>query len=200
MTKGSKGLKTTKIENKLSLRMMQNADVILQDVFVPDQNKLTYATDFAQGTEKILMGSRLSTGWGSAGIAAGAYEAALKYCLTRKQFGKPLAKFQLIQEKLSRMLSMLEMMLSNLILISQAMDKGEYTFGQVTRIKSGCSSMSRQICLMAREICGGNGILLENHVMKQMMDIESLHTFEGTYEVNSLISGRELTGGMAAFK
>lgn len=80
------------------------------------------------------------------------------------------------------------------------MDRGESTNGQITRVKSGCTSMARQICHMAREICGGNGIILENHVMKQLMDIESLHTFEGTYEINSLISGRELTGGMAAFK
>ena len=95
---------------------------------------------------------------------------------------------------------MIEMMLSNLILISQGMDRDNFTNGQVTRVKSGCTLMSRQICQLAREVCGGNGIILDNHVMKCLMDIESMHTFEGTYEINSLISGRELTGGMAAFK
>ena len=98
------------------------------------------------------------------------------------------------------MLSMLEMMIANCIMVSQAFDRGEWTHGQVTRLKSGCTKMAREICHMAREVCGGNGILVENHVMKALMDIESMHTFEGTYEMNSLISGRELTGGMAAFK
>ena len=135
-----------------------------------------------------------------AGVAAGAYEAALKYCLTRKQFGRPLAKFQLIQEKLSRMLSLCEMMISNLVLVSKAMDAKTSTMGQVGRAKSGCSRLSREVCQLAREVCGGNGIILDNHVMKAMMDMEAMHTYEGTYEVNSLVSGRELTGGLAAFK
>jgi glutaryl-CoA dehydrogenase len=77
----AKGYSTTKIVNKYSLRMLQNANIVLKDVFVPDYDKLTFATDFASGTEKILMASRLQTGWGATGIAAGAYEAALKYCL-----------------------------------------------------------------------------------------------------------------------
>ena len=135
-----------------------------------------------------------------AGVAAGAYEAALKYCLNRKQFGRPLAKFQLIQEKLSRMLSLCEMMISNLVLVSKAMDAKTSTMGQVGRAKSGCSRLAREICQLAREVCGGNGIILDNHVMKAMMDMEAMHTYEGTYEVNSLVSGRELTGGLAAFK
>jgi len=102
--------------------MVQNADIFYDDVFVPDHNKLAHANDFSTGTNLILEASRLSVAWVEAGIAAGAYEAALKYCLERKQFGKPLAKFQLIQEKLSRMLSLCEMMNSRLILLSQAMD------------------------------------------------------------------------------
>ena len=92
----------------------------MENVFVPDENKLAHAKDFATGANKILESSRLMIGWIAAGCAAGAYEAALKYCLQRKQFGKPIAKFQLIQEKLSRMLSLCEMMISNLILVSQA--------------------------------------------------------------------------------
>ncbi len=129
VTKGSKGLKTTKIENKYSLRIVQNADIELVDVFVPDNNKLTKSKDFATGTNAILESSRLGVGWMIVGVAAGAYEAALKYCLTRHQFGKPIAKFQLIQEKLSRMLTLCEMMLSNIILVSKAMDEGKSTMG-----------------------------------------------------------------------
>ena len=93
MTKGSKGLTTTKIENKYSLKMVQNADIVLKDVFVPDNNRLTKAKDFSSGTNAVLESSRLGVAWLGTGVAAGAYEAALKYTLNRKQFGRPIAKF-----------------------------------------------------------------------------------------------------------
>lgn len=98
------------------------------------------------------------------------------------------------------MLSLCEMMLSNLILVSLAMDEGRSTIGQVGRVKSGCSRMAREVTQLAREVCGGNGIILDNHVMKQLMDVEAMHTYEGTYEVNALVSGRELTGGLSAIR
>ena len=135
-----------------------------------------------------------------AGVACGAYEAALRYTLKRKQFGKPIAQFQLIQEKLSRMLALCEMIVSHLIKVSQLMDSGKASMGQVARSKGMCSLLTRQICQLAREVCGGNGIILDNHVIKSLMDIEGMYTYEGTYEVNMLVSGRELTGGLAAFK
>ncbi len=80
------------------------------------------------------------------------------------------------------------------------MNEGTITAGRIGRIKSYCTETAREVCQMAREICGGNGILLENHVIKQMMDIEGVHTYEGTYEINMLLSGREITGGLNAFK
>ena len=91
--KGSKGLTTKKIENKYSLRIVQNADIKLEDVFVPEHNKLAKANDFATGTNKILEHSRIKVCWGAVGVAAGAYEAALRYTINRKQFGKPVASF-----------------------------------------------------------------------------------------------------------
>lgn len=200
VTKGSKGLSTKKIENKFSLPMVQNADIFYDDVFVPDHNRLAYAKDFATGTNVMLENSRLGVAWIEAGIAAGAYEAALKYCLQRKQFGKPIAKFQLIQEKLSRMLSLCEMMNSSLILMSIAMDKGQTTKGQTSRAKAECGLLAREVCSLAREVCGGNGIILDYHVMKQFMDLEGVYTYEGTYEINSLVSGRELTGGLSSIR
>ena len=109
--------------------MVMNTDIDMKDVFVPDRNKLTKAKDFATGTNAVLEASRLSVAWLAAGLAAGAYEAALKYCLNRKQFGKPLAKFQLIQEKLSRMLSICESINSNLLWVSHSMARGESTIG-----------------------------------------------------------------------
>ena len=93
VTKGSKGLKTVKIERKYSLRMVQNADIYLDNVFVPDNNRLTYGKDFQSGTAAMLESSRLIVAWMIVGVATGAYEQALRYCLQRKQFGKPLAKF-----------------------------------------------------------------------------------------------------------
>lgn len=197
-TGGSKGLKATKIENKYSLRLVQNADIEFDNVFVPDNNRLTYGKDFQSGTATMLESSRLIVGWMIAGVAAGAYESALKYCLNRKQFGKPIAKFQLIQEKLSRMLALCEMINSHLILVSKAMDQGKCTMGQVARAKSNASYRAREVVGLAREVCGGNGIILDYHVMKQLMDMEAMHTYEGTYEINTLVSGRELTGGLSA--
>jgi alkylation response protein AidB-like acyl-CoA dehydrogenase len=93
VTRGSVGLKTSKIEDKYALRMVQNADIEMTDVFVPDKNKLTKSKDFATGTNAVLEASRMGVAWMIAGVAAGAYEAALKYCLERKQFGKSIAKF-----------------------------------------------------------------------------------------------------------
>ena len=98
------------------------------------------------------------------------------------------------------MLSMCEMMISNLIFVSKAMDEGRSTIGSVGRAKSGCSKLGREVCQLAREVCGGNGIILDTHVIKAMMDMEAMHTYEGTYEVNSLVSGRELTGGISAIR
>lgn len=116
--KGSKGFTPKKIEGKYSLRMTQNADIELKDCFVPDNNKLTKAKDFGTGTNAILETSRLVVAWMAAGVAVGAYEAALKYTMKRVQFGRPIAKFQLIQERLSRMLANCEFSLALLVQLS----------------------------------------------------------------------------------
>jgi alkylation response protein AidB-like acyl-CoA dehydrogenase len=98
------------------------------------------------------------------------------------------------------MLAKCESMLSMVILASNSFLEGKVSVGKVGRIKSYCTESAREVCAMARDVCGGNGILLDNHVMKQFMDIEAVHTYEGTYEVNMLISGREITGGLNPFK
>jgi alkylation response protein AidB-like acyl-CoA dehydrogenase len=172
----------------------------MKDVFVPDHNKLTHSKDFGTGTNAILESSRLFVAWMIAGLGAGSYEAALEYSLKRKQFGQPIAKFQLTQEKLSRMLALVELNVSHLLLLSQSMADGKSTIGQVGRAKAIVSRTTREIVALGREICGGNGVILDNHVMKQFMDAEAMFTYEGTYDINMLVSGRELTGGIAAFK
>ena len=98
------------------------------------------------------------------------------------------------------MLAMVESMLAMIMRLSQLYDQGLSTIGQIGRTKSYCTEVGRNVCAMARDICGGNGILIENRVMKQMMDMEAIHTYEGTYEVNMLVSGREITGGLNAIK
>ena len=113
----------------MALRVTQNAEVKLTNCFVPDCNKLTHSKDFATGTNKMLEASRLIVAWMAAGVSAGAYEAALKYCLQRNQFGRPIAKFQLIQERLSRMLANCEFMNSHLANLSEEFDKGNVTIG-----------------------------------------------------------------------
>lgn len=180
--------------------MVENADITLKDVFVPDQNKLTHATNFQTGTNVILESSRLGVAWVAAGVATGAYEAALRYALSRKQFGKPIAKFQVTQEKLSRMLAYCELNISHLITISNLMDENKSTIGQIGRAKAIITKLAREVCQLAREVCGGNGIIIDNHVMKQLMDLEGIYTYEGTYDINMLVSGRELTGGLSAIK
>lgn len=136
----------------------------------------------------------------AAGVAAGAYENALKYTLKRVQFGRPIAKFQLIQERLSRMLSNCEFSIALLTDLSHRMEKGTSTIGQVARAKAHTTKLGRETVALAREVCGGNGILMENKVIKAFLDMEALYTYEGTYDINSLVSGRELTGGLSAIR
>jgi len=117
------GFTAKKMLGKMATRSTQNAEIFFKDVFVPDHNKLTYATDFQKGTNQILKTSRLMVAWWCVGTAAGAFETARKYCLERKQFGKPIAKFQLIQERLSRMMADVEFMVAHLAHLSTLMDK-----------------------------------------------------------------------------
>ena len=135
-------------------------------------------------------------------MMAGAYEAALHYSLQREQFGKPIAQHQLVQERLSRMLALTEFTISHLVFMAEEMDKpgSEITMGQIARSKAQASLNAREVVRLARESMGGNGILLENRVMKHLYDVEVMYTGEGTYDVNSLVSGREITGGLGAFR
>ena len=98
------------------------------------------------------------------------------------------------------MLANCEFMLSHLVHLSVEFDKNQVTIGQIARAKANCTRLGREVVSLAREVCGGNGILLENHVIKAFMDMEAMHTYEGTYDVNMLVSGRELTGGLSAIK
>uniref|UniRef100_A0A0E0LVQ7 Uncharacterized protein n=1 Tax=Oryza punctata TaxID=4537 RepID=A0A0E0LVQ7_ORYPU len=190
---GSPGLKISKIENKTSLRVVQNCDILLEDVFVPDDDRLPGANSF-QDLVKALSFSRVIVAWISVGIAAGVYDACLRYLGERKQFGAPLAAFQLNQEKLVRMLGNIQAMWLLGWRLCKLHDSGKMTTGQASLGKAWITKKARETVALGRELLGGNGIVTDFHVGKAFCDMESIYTYEGSYEVNVLVVAREITG------
>ena len=161
--------------------MVQNGHIILEDCFVPDKNKLAKCIDFATSTKEILRSCRLSVAWGAAGTACGAYEAALEYTQNRTQFGKKIVSFQLVQEMLMQSLAKCQSIVSYLVRATQLNEQGKMTAGQIGLAKAYATQTGRDVVKLCREACGGNGILLENRVGKALLDMEGIHTYEGTY-------------------
>ena len=150
------------------------------------------------------MHSRIFVAWMAAGMAAGAVEAAFKYCRERKQFKKPVAQFQLVQAKLVRAAALASQSILLCLHITrmyeQSIAAGDpIGIGRIAMTKAECTRNCREACQLAREAMGGNGIQLENQAMKALCDIEAIHTYEGSHEINTLVAGREMTG-LAAFK
>ena len=194
----SVGVSMTKIERKTALRIMQNADIDLVDVRVPDSARLAKINSFAD-VAACLRNMRSDVAWIATGAAAGAYEAALKYVTERKQFGKSLASFQLIQAKLATMLSNVTACLAMVTALSQAQDAGIYRDENSAMAKMFTARMLRETAALAREICGGNGIVLDYDVARFHADAEAIYSYEGTDEINALIIGRSITG-ISAFR
>jgi glutaryl-CoA dehydrogenase len=193
----SHGFKAEKIENKLALRTVQNALITLTDCRVPEKNRLLNANSF-KDTSMVLKMTRASVAWQAAGCARGAYEVAAKYAQTRKQFGKPIGGFQLIQDQLAQMLSSLTAMQTMVMRLSQLQDQDKMKDEHASLAKVFCTKSCKEIVSFARSIHGGNGILLENDVGRFLADAEALYSYEGTKEINSLIVGRAITG-LSAF-
>lgn len=191
------GFKTEKIENKLSLRIVQNALITMEDCRVPEANRLQEANSF-KDTAKVLRMTRAGVAWQAVGCARGAYEVALKYSHERKQFGRPIGGFQLIQDQLAEMLSSLTAMQTMVMRLSQLQDQGKLKDEHASLAKVFCTKSCKEIVSHARSIHGGNGILLENDVGRFLADAEALYSYEGTKEINSLIVGRAITG-LSAF-
>lgn len=192
------GVKIRKIAGKTSLRIMQNADIELDDVWVPDSARLKEINSFAD-VAACLRNMRSDVAWIATGVAAGAYEAARQYVIERTQFGKPLASFQLIQEKLAHMLSNVTASLAMVVRLTQQQDAGVYRDENSAMAKMFTARMLRETVALAREVCGGNGILLEHNVARHHADAEAIYSYEGTHEINSLIIGRAITG-ISAFR
>lgn len=195
----SKGVTVEKIEGKMSLRSTQNCNIFFNNVFVPEENRLVKTKDFVTGAGKVLKHSRVNVCWAAVGIAVGAYDYCIKYISERKQFGKTISSFQLSQEKVARMMGNIQGMLHYAARITQLYYEDKATMGQIALCKAWCSLRGREVVALARELCGGNGIILENGVMKQFIDMEAIYTYEGTYDINALVAARDLTG-KSAFK
>uniref|UniRef100_A0A7S1P0V8 Acyl-CoA dehydrogenase n=1 Tax=Vitrella brassicaformis TaxID=1169539 RepID=A0A7S1P0V8_9ALVE len=196
--KGMKGFKPHKIDNKMSLRIVQNADFVLDECFVPEDNHLSAAKKFSDGTQMVLESSRAVVAASAAGCLLGAYERALQYCMDRTQFNKPLASFQLVQERLMRALGHLQASILTVIRLGRMMDEGQATMAQIALAKAWVTRTAREAVALCREVVGGNGIISDFGTIKPLMDLEAIYTYEGTYDVNMLIAGRLVTG-LSAF-
>lgn len=195
--KGTPGFEATLIEGKIAKRALWNADVILNECRIPAANKLAKTKSF-RDTATVLANTRYGVAWEGVGHAEAAYEMALRYSQERRQFGKPIGANQLIQEKLVKMLAEVVAMQLTTWRLSVLRDQGLMTDGQASLAKMNNAAKARQIVAVAREIFGGNGILLENHIARHFADVEAVYTYEGSNEINMLVVGREITG-FAAF-
>jgi glutaryl-CoA dehydrogenase len=194
--KGTPGYEATVMEGKLSKRAVWQADVRLNEVRVPLENRLAGARTF-RDTGSVLHATRTGVAWEALGHAIAAYEIARDYACRRQQFGKPLAGFQLIQSKLAWMLTEITAMQMLCLRLSRLQEAGKMTPGMASMAKMNNARKARQIVADARDILGGNGILLEYHVARHMADMEAVFTYEGTESIQSLILGREITGESA---
>lgn len=191
--RGSPGVEVKKMEDKMALRVIQNGLITLKDCIVPEHDRLQEANSF-KDTSKVLRMTRAGVAWEAVGCARGAYESALVYTRERKQFGKPIASFQLIQNHLVEMLSNLTAMQTMVFRLSQLQDEGKLTDEHASLAKVFCTLRTRDIVSRAREVMGGNGILLQYDVARFVADAEAIYSYEGTKEINSLIVGRAITG------
>ncbi len=187
------GFTATKIEGKIAKRIVQNADIKMENVRVPAENRLALASS-TKAVGSVLVATRVGVAWEAIGHAMAAYEIALNYAKERQQFGRPIAGFQMIQEKLVKMLAAVTSMQFMTLRLSQLADSGKLTEGQASLAKMHNAATAREVVALGREILGGNGILLDYKVARHFADVEAVYTYEGTNEVQTLIVGREITG------
>ena len=190
------GVTLEKIHGKTSLRMMQNAHITLDGVRVPESMRLHNVNSF-KDVAAMLRAMRSDVAWIATGLQAGAFEAALRYVKERKQFGRQLGSFQLVQEKLARMLGNVTSALSLVVRLTEQQAKGIYRDQDSALAKMQTCLLMRETVALAREVVGGNGITLETDVARFHADAEAVYSYEGTHDINALIIGRALTGESA---
>ena len=191
--KTTPGFTVEKIQNKIALRVVQNGLITLDNCRVSEENRLQADTSFGD-TAKVLRMTRAGVAWMSTGCGMGAYEHALAYAQTREQFGKPIAKFQLVQDLLAKMLGNITASQCMVLRLSQMQDEGKLNDYHASLAKAFCTVRLRETVAWAREVLGGNGILLDYQVARFFADSEALYSYEGTREMNTLIVGKAITG------
>ncbi|KAD4059768.1 glutaryl-CoA dehydrogenase [Arthrobacter yangruifuii] len=190
------GVRLEKIRGKTSLRMMQNADIYLDGVRVPEAQRLGNVNSF-KDVAAMLRAMRSDVAWIATGIQAGAYEAALRYVRSREQFGRSLGSFQLVQEKLARMLGNVTASLNLVAGLAERQQEGIFRDEDSALAKMWISLHMRETVALAREVVGGNGITLATDVARFHADAEAVYSYEGTHEINALVVGRAVTGKSA---
>ena len=187
------GYKAKKIENKISLRAVQNADITLENVVVPDEFKLAHGNSF-RDTNKVLRATRLSVAWQAVGLMMAAFDVARRYAVERLQFGRPIASFQLVQDHLVTMLGNTVSSLGLMVRLSQLADEGQARDEQSALAKAVTTARMRESVALGRAILGGNGIVTDYGMAKVFADAEAVFSYEGTHEINTLVTGRAITG------
>lgn len=191
------GYEAEVITGKGALRAIHQAEIMLTDVRVGDDARLPGVARFKDAA-RVLVATRVNVGWSALGHATAMFEAALAYARQREQFGKPLGAHQMVQERLAQMLDEVTAMQTRCVAVARLQAAGRLRDEQASLLKYACTRGARRVAQIARDMLGGNGILLEHRVMRHFADVEALHTYEGTESVQALILGRDLTG-MSAF-
>ncbi|QFU89720.1 acyl-CoA dehydrogenase family protein [Amycolatopsis sp. YIM 10] len=194
--KGMAGFDPVKIEGKIAFRIVENAEITLTDVRVPEANRLQNINSFRDVAE-ILRATRGGVAWQALGVMIGAYELALDYAKQRKQFGRPIAGFQLVQDLLVKSLGNITASWGMLVQLARLQDAGIFRDEHSSLAKAFVTSRMREVVGWSREIFGGNGILLEHDIARFFADAEAIYSFEGTREMNTLIVGKSITGQSA---
>jgi len=196
--RGTKGYSTNKIEGKFSLRASITGEIVLEDVFVPEENLLPHAKGLS-GPFGCLNRARFGICWGAMGAAEFCWHAARQYTLDRKQFGRPLAANQLVQKKLADMQTEISLGLQGALQLGRMLEAGTASPPTISLMKRNNCGKALDIARMARDMHGGNGVSDEFHVIRHMINLESVNTYEGTHDIHALILGRAQTGIHAFF-
>jgi glutaryl-CoA dehydrogenase len=191
--KGAPGYEAKRIENKGSVRAVWQAQIELRDLRVAEASRLPGANNF-KDTGRVLVATRNVCAFGALGHAIAAYDAALSYCRTREQFGKPLVSFQIVQDRLVKMLAEVTAMQLYCLQLGRLVEQEKLRDTIAGLAKMNNTTRAREVIAEARDLLGGNGILHDYHVIRHMVDIEAIHTFEGTATIQALIVGRDITG------
>jgi glutaryl-CoA dehydrogenase len=192
--KNTPGFSVEKMQNKMALKVVQNGQITMKDCRVPEANRLAAGAQSFRDTARVLRGTRYYVGWEATGCQMGAYEHALKYVQERLQFGKPVGSFQMIQDLLAKMLANVTACQCMVVRTAQLADEGKLTDQQAALSKAFTTAKARETVSWAREVLGGNGILVDYNVARFFADAEALYSYEGTFQMQNLIVGKTVTG------